>query len=198
MCVTQSFDPSRLAAVLGFTPEELIMNRTGEASDRQRATLQRKRSSGLIGLAFVGVFAIGFGIFATVYLAPKLNDNQHGSSKAPITAIVWGAVGLVALVVLLSALRTLRRLRRMSSGKVREVTGAARTRAHRMPGNMSDSVLPDYGGGIRHELTIGKTLFIVRGQAVLDAFDQGGTYRAYYTTGGGKLFNVLLSAERVG
>jgi hypothetical protein len=135
--MSQTFDPSRIAAVLGFTTEELMLNRGGGMSDRQRVMLRSRR-------------------------------------------------------------RTRRVLGGLSSGKVREVVGAARTRARPMPANTADPSTLEYGGGHRYELTIGKTIFLVRNRAVLDAFVEGGSYRAYYASGGGRLYNVLLSAERIG
>ncbi len=64
-----------------------------------------------------------------------------------------------------------------------------------MPGNVVDAGAPGvgYGGGIRHELTIGSVLFFVPGQAVLDAFQDGRPYRGYYVGRG--VMNTLLSAE---
>ncbi len=192
--MSQTFDPARIAAVLGFTTEELMLNRGGAMSDRQRAMLRGKQRSGSAGLAFVAVFAVVFGLFAAAYVVPKVSDG----STAPIAAIVWGVIGVVLVIVVSSWLRTLRRVGRLTSGKVREVVGAARTHARRLPGNMSDPAMPAYGGGTRYELTIGKLTFFVRNRAVLDAFTEGGSYRGYYTGGGGRLYNVLLSAERIG
>jgi hypothetical protein len=133
--MADQFDPAGIGAELGFTTEELLLNRVGGLSDRQRAALQSRQQRGLGGL-----------------------------------------------------------LGRLSSSKVREVVGAARTRTRRGP------VAPDpaYAGGLRYELTIGKMTFLVRNQAVLDAFADGGNYRAYYASGGSRFSNVLLSAERVG
>lgn len=131
----QTFDPAYIGAELGFTTEELMLNRGGVLSERQRALLRNRQFSGLGGL-----------------------------------------------------------FSRWATAKVREVVGAASTRTRRAP------VAPDpaYAGGVRYEVTIGKTTFLVRNQAVLDVFDNGGRYRAYYAPGGGRFANVLLSAERVG
>jgi hypothetical protein len=131
----QTFDPARIGAELGFTTEELMMNRGGALSDRQRALLQSRQHTALGGI-----------------------------------------------------------LGRFASLKVHEIVGIARTRTRRAP------IAPDprYAGGVRYEVSIGKMTFLVRNQAVLDVFDDGARYRAYYAGGGGRYYSVLLSAERVG
>ena len=52
-----------------------------------------------------------------------------------------------------------------------------------------------YGGGVRYEVTIGGTRFFVASRAVLDAFDDGETYRGYFVGRG--TMATLLSAEPV-
>jgi uncharacterized membrane protein YeaQ/YmgE (transglycosylase-associated protein family) len=199
--MTASGGQPDLGAVLGFSADELARNRTGQLSARQHGVLQTKRRSGFIGLIYVGVFAIGFAIFAGVYLIPKLNKQQHGPSKPPFGAIVYGVLGLIVVIMVLSALRTRRRLDKLGSGSVHEVLGPARTRVHHIAGNVGDLTsggAVGYGGGIRLELTIGKTMFFIPTRAMLDAFQTGGTYRVYYATGGHRVYNTILSAERVG
>jgi hypothetical protein len=65
-----------------------------------------------------------------------------------------------------------------------------------MPGNIGDGG-PDYGGGIRLDLTIGKTMFFIPSQVILGAFATGATYRVFYATGGHRVYNRILSAERL-
>lgn len=104
------------------------------------------------------------------------------------------------LLVFLSVFRGRRSLDRIASGKVHQATGPANGRARRMHGNVVDASAPGSGsdGGMRYELTIGGVRFFVAGQAVLNAFVDGSTYRAYYVAGGNRVMNVLLSAEPVG
>ena len=191
-----------LAAVLGFTGDELARNRSGQVSDRQRAGLQAKRRSGRRGLIVIGGFAVVFIVFVAVFLIPKLNKQQHGSSKVPVGAIAGGVLILVAVVVGLSVVRTRRRISALASGAVHEVVGPAKTRVHHMAGNIGDLSSgggnPGYGGGVRLELTIGATMFFIPSKAVLDAFETGATYRVFYATGGHRVYNTILSAERVG
>ena len=188
-----------LGAVLGFSADELERNRAGQVSERQRGTLQKMRRGGLQWLIVMAVVAIGFGIYAGVYLIPKLNKQQHGTSKLPYGAIVYGALALVVLIIALSVFRTRRRLGRLASGTVHEVVGPAKTRVHRIAGNVGDisGGGGDYGGGIRLELTIGKTMFFIPSQEILNAFVAGATYRVFYATGGHRVYNRVLSAERL-
>ncbi len=133
-----------------------------------------------------------------VVLVPKLKQHQDDSGdKLPIVPIVVGVLAVVVLLMGLSIWRSRRRLDRLASGRVLEVTGPARGRAHRMHGNVDSDF--DVGAGIRYELRIANTTFFVAGQRVLDAFVADGVYRAYYAAGGGHaVLNRLLSAERVG
>ena len=199
--MTASGGEPDLGALLGFSSDELARNRVGKLSARQQGVLQTKRRSGNIGLIYVGVFAVAFAVFAGVYLIPKLNKQQHGSSKVPFGPIVFGALALVVVIMALSALRTRRRLDKLASGSVHEVVGPAKTRVHRLGGNVGDlspGGTAGYGGGIRLELTIDKTMFFVASNAILDAFQTGAMYRVFYATGGHRVYNTILSAERVG
>jgi hypothetical protein len=99
----------------------------------------------------------------------------------------------------LSVLRTRRRIGRLASGVLHEAVGPAKTRVHRISGNVGDisGGGGEYGGGIRLELTIGKTMFFIASKAILDAFVTGATYRAFYATGGHRVYNTILSVERL-
>jgi hypothetical protein len=187
-----------LGAIVGFTADDLALNRAGRVSDRQRATLQRARTGGrrygLLVLALLIVFVVAI----VVVLVPKLNKEQHNSGeKVPIVPIVLAVLAFVVVIFGLSLARSRRRLDRLASGRVLAVSGPARVRAHRIRGNTEGDL--EYGGGIRYELTVDTTTFFVASQRVLDAFATGGIYRAYYAAGGGHaVMNRLLSAERIG
>lgn len=187
-----------LGGIVGFSADELALNRAGRLSERQRVGLQRARTGGRrFLLVMLGVLA-GFVVLIVVVLVPKLNKQQDDSGdKLPIVPIVAGVLALVVLLIGLSVVRSRRRLDRLASGRVLETSGPARTRARRMHGNVESDL--DYGEGVRYELTIGVATFFVAGQRVLDAFAGGGVYRAYYAAGGGHaVMNRLLSAERIG
>lgn len=191
-------DPARVPAAVGFSPDELALNQEGKLSDRQRAALARSRHGGRVGILIMIVLVLVFVVVIAIVVLPKINKPQHGSSQVPIVPIVAGTLAFVVLVIGLSLLRLRRRLNRLASGAVLRVDGPARTREHHLGGNVSDAG-PIYGGGVRYELTIGPTTFFVAGPRVLEAFDSGAIYRAYYAAGGGhNVYNWLLSAEQIG
>jgi len=186
---------ARIGAVLDFTDEELQANRTGRASERQQARLGKSRSRGLMANLFMALVAIAFVVVILVVVLPKIPEQQSGQS-VPIVPIVVGVLGFFLLVMVLSFVRSRRRLNRLGNGKIQQTTGVAKTRAHRMRGNVVDAAPGlSYGGGINYELTIGSVRFYVPSQAVLDAFEDGRTYRGYYAGRG--LVSTLLSAEPV-
>jgi hypothetical protein len=183
--------PPNLAGVLGFSPDELMLNRAGRVSERQLALLRRARRVGSLWLVFVGVFVAGFVAVIVLYVLPQLNKKHAGEGSVQTTPIVVGVVALVVLIMVLSILRTKRSLTKLGSGTVQVASGPARGRVRRLHSDENT----DIGGGLRYELTIGGTTFIVSGQSVLAGFVDGASYRAYYAAGHGKAMNRLLSAE---
>jgi predicted nucleic acid-binding Zn ribbon protein len=192
------YDQSAIATALRFTPDELALNRAGRVSDRQRDVLGRARKRGRAFLLFVLLVMVAFVVVVVVVIVPKVKDAK-GDGSTPVVPIVGGAIGFVVVVMFLSLLRSRRSLDRLASGVVLAVTGPAKTRVHRMPGNVGDLQGGTAGtdGGVRYELTIGKTMFFVPGRVVLDAFQDGAAYRGYYATGRTRGSNALLSAEPV-
>jgi hypothetical protein len=182
--------PPNLAGVLGFTPDELMLNRAGRVSERQLALLRRARRVGARWLVLVGLVLAAFAVVIVVVVAPKLSTKTAGEGSMQTTPIVVGVVAFVVLIMLLSILRTRRSLSRLASGAVLATSGQAQTKVRRLGGNEED-----YGGGMRYELTIGSTTFFVGGRGVLAAFAEGAPYRAYYAAGHGRAMNRLLSAE---
>jgi hypothetical protein len=185
-----------IGAVVGFTEEELRTNRAGRVSERQRERMARARSRGRAWIGMMALLVIAFVVVIAVVVLPKVSENKSSGSP-PMGPIVVAVLAFVVLVMGLSILRSRRSLDRIGAGKVQVTTGAAKTRARRMHGNVVDVSAPGggYGGGMRYELTIGSVRFIVAGQAVLDAFQDGRPYRGYYVGRG--LVSSLLSAEPV-
>jgi uncharacterized membrane protein YhaH (DUF805 family) len=174
--VIATMDPTVLAGRLGFSAADLAMNRAGRASPAQLARLQRDRKHGRWWLVFVLLFLVAFvGVVAFVMI-PRLKDaDTESSSSVPIVPIVIGVLAFVVLLMTFSLLRSRRSLDRIASGTVHQVTGPASGRTRRMHGNVADPSAPGsgYGGGLRHELTVGGVRFFVSGKAVLDAFVDG-------------------------
>lgn len=182
-----------IGAVLNFTYEELQLNRAGRLSERQLARLSTSRKRGRAFTVVMAVLVVGFVVLIVTLLLPKLTENQAYDS-VPIAPIVIGVLVLMFVLVGSSIFRTRRSLDQLT-GKLKLASGPAKTRAHRLPGNIVDASAPglSYGGGIRHELTIGSVRFFVSGQAVLDAFQDGRPYFGYYVGRG--VMNTLVSAE---
>jgi hypothetical protein len=188
-----------LGKLLGFDDDELVLNRAGRLSPRQAETLRAASRGGNKYLIFVLLFMVAFVVVVLAVVVPKATKHS-GASSVNLTPIIVGVLAFFALVVGLSMARTRTRLRRLASGVVLTVAGPARTKARRMGGNVNlDAGGGAYGGGMRYELSIGATTFFVRGPEVLAAFDDGGTFRAYYAAGGGHaVMNRLLSIEPIG
>jgi cytochrome c-type biogenesis protein CcmE len=198
--VIAPMDPTVLAGRLGFSVEELALNRTGRASPAQLARLQRDRKRGRWWLVFVALFAVAFvAVAASIMIAQLKDHGDKSSSSVPVVPIVIGVLAFVVLLVTLSLVRSRRSLDRIASGDVHQVTGPAHGRVRRMHGNVADPSAPGSGtsGSLRYELTIGDVRFFVAGRGVLDAFADGAGYRAYYVAGGNRVMNILLSAEAV-
>jgi hypothetical protein len=196
--MTRPFDEPRIAAAVGFSPEELALNRQARLSERQRVLLSSVRRGSLIGTLIVGVIAIAFFVVVLVVVIPKATHGEHGAALRDSKRAVYGALAVVLVILLVFWTRAVIRFNRVASGRVKYVEGPARTKARRMPGNVTDGGAgPIYGGGMRYEVRIRKVTFFVRDPAVLDVFTAAGTYRAYYAAGGGKILNLLLSVERI-
>jgi hypothetical protein len=178
-----------LAGVLGFSPDELMLNRAGRVSERQVALLRRSRRVGSQWLVFVGVALVVFAVVIVAVVLPKLNTTNAGEGSVQTTPIVVGVVAFVVLIMVLSIVRTRRSLGRLASGTVYAASGPAQTRVRRLGGNEDD------GGSLRYELTIGGATFFVGDRGVLAAFSEGAPYRAYYAAGHGRAMNRLLSVE---
>jgi hypothetical protein len=188
-----------LGQLLGFSDEELVLNRAGRLSPRQAEALRVASRGGNKYLIFVLLFMVAFVVVVLAVVVPKATKHS-GASSVNLTPIIVGVLAFFALVVGLSMARTRTRLRRLASGVVLTVSGLARTKARRMGGNVNlDAGGGVYGGGMRYELSIGATTFFVRGPEVLAAFDDSGTFQAYYAAGGGHaVMNRLLSIEPIG
>jgi hypothetical protein len=186
-------DPAALAAVIGFSDDELVLNRAGKLSPAQNEWVQHDRRVTNV-VSFIPLLVIvAFVVVIAVVVLPKISD-QKGSGSSSTVPIVIGVLVLFGVVGLLSFFRLRRSMTRRASGRVSRTEGKTKTRAHVMHGNVTSSGA--YGGGVRYELTIGRVRFFVPSQTVLDAFDTARQYRGYYVGKG--LYATLLSVEPLG
>jgi hypothetical protein len=183
-----------MAEALGFSEDELAMNRAGRLSDSQRARMGRSRSRGRTGTVVLGLIVVAFIAVIAVAVVPHLSTGKSSGSSATVPAVI-GALALIAVVMAFSLLRARRSLDRLVPDHVERTEGVTTTREHRLRGNVGDlsSGFQGYGGGIRYEVTIGGTRFFVKGRTVLEAFQDGRSYRGYYVGRG--VMAMLLSAE---
>jgi hypothetical protein len=183
-----------LSAVLDFSTDELAANRTGQLSERQAAKLRTARSRSRAATGVVAMVALAFIVVVAVVLLPRLSAGKHPSSSE--VPYVVGALILVALVMSQAVFRTRRALNQTVAGRISMAEGVARTRVHRMGGNVGDpqSGIPGRPGGARCELTIGGIRFFVN-PSVLAAFSDGRAYRGYYV--GQEFHATLVSAELI-
>ncbi len=177
---------------MGFTQEEIAANRAGRLSDAQRERMKSSRSRGRAGTVVMSVVVVAFIAVITVVILPRVS-NGPGSSTSVLASI--GALGLIAVVMSISILRTRRSLDKLVPAQVERIEGVTATREHALHGNVGDpsTGMIGYGGGVRYEVTIGGTRFFVQSKAVLDAFEDGRSYRGYYVGRG--IMATLLSAE---
>jgi uncharacterized integral membrane protein len=186
-----------LGAALGFSAEELELNRSGRLSAAQNARLQSDRRKATVRSVVVGLlFLVIFGVIAAIVIPQISKEKTQGSSSE--VPIVIGVLAFMVFVLLLSLIRTRISYARRASGRVDRVEGVAKTRVHRVRGNVGDpsSGWVGYGGGIRYELKIGGHMFFLPSRDVLHAFEAGQSYRGFYV-GKRRTTATLLSVEPI-
>lgn len=160
-----------LSDILGFTPDDLDINRSGKLSDSQRDRLQRmwKRTRNFVIAGFIVV-----ALTATVFLFLG-NENESlvlsfiGISLTVVNAAVMGV----------GATHYLRMQRDLREGRVAVLTGTIR---HTILLNRRNrTYILDFAG---------ERLIVPR--ATFNAFEEGAAYHLYRSPA----MKVLLTAER--
>jgi len=187
-------DQQAIAEALGFSANDLAVNRAGLLSDRQRGRMGNSRDWGSTSLAVTGLVTAAFIVVIAVAVMPPLSAGK-GSGSSPAVPAVAGTLAVIAIVMALSTLRTRRSLHRLAADQVSRTEGIAATRVRHPGGNVADplGMAAGHGDGVRFELTIGGVCFFVRSKAVLTAFQDGHVYCGYYVGKG--YMAALLSAE---
>jgi len=188
--MNQPEDATGLAAAIGFSDDELALNRAGKLSPAQNDRVQHDRRLTNVVSFIPLLIIVAFVVVIAVVVLPKLS-NQKGSGSSSTAPLVIGVLVLFGVVGLISFFRLRRSMTRRASGRVSRTEGATKTRRHVIHGNVTSTGA--YGGGVRYELTIGRVRFFVPSQTVLDAFDTARQYRGYYVGKG--LYATLLSVE---
>lgn len=185
---------SALAAGMGFSLEELEINRRGQLSPRQQQQIADLSFKGTVGSAIAGLVGllVTAGAFAYVYFfAPTgaaLRDSLPASQVLPIAG---GVLGFVVLLIIGSIVRN----GGFGSRGLRAAEGRVKLSSTSLHG-ASRAVSQAMGyGSAACAVQIGRQRFAVK-QQVLDAFLDGGRYRLYYIPNGAAPY--LISAEALG
>jgi hypothetical protein len=172
---------------LGFTPDDLVANRTGSLTERQKlevASRQRiyVRNGRFVTLIMWLVFVL---LIVASQVVPLISGNKTMESfnhELPYIGlallILSGIVGFALLWGVISG-------RDLTSGKISSVEGKARVRIRRLPGRYRDYP--------RCEVKISGRTFLLPDQNQFDAFMDGVDYRVFYVRY--RPLHVILSAE---
>lgn len=191
---TQQITASLMAA-LGFTGDDLLLNRVGQLSaaqaERVRGRLRAGTQAGWRIMAFVlVVFMIGAVlIIVTTDLLDTLREN-------PVILVVLGGTLLVWGVMVVFALLRSRRTASQTTWPVYSVTGKVKVnQTNAMPLSMASAAVEVGGEGVASgTLQIGGVYLALYGHEV-HAFRDGMMLTVYYV--GSKRGGVPVSAEAV-
>ena len=170
-----------LEAALGFSGDELALNRQGRVSDRQQAMLTRAKKT-------VNVFSIFVIVVAVVFVGIGVVVASSGSSELVLP--IAGAVLLVGLIMGFSIRRTVRAASRVATARIQHAEGLVAHRVVKLHGNVDD---PSSMGGVRYEIEVGGERLVVLSEAAMNSFVEGSPYRVHFVREAS--LHVLLSAE---
>ena len=190
---------THLMRTLDFTPDELAANRKGSLTPTQQDDLKTLVASGTrIGLtvaAIVILIMIGVCIWAVL--------GSRGIVPAPdfftgeTTPLIVGVMAVVLVFYVIMILVSTSQARRMGSGKasVRPITGKIKIRTLHMYGHSAASAVAGIAGAstTSYIVHVGKEKIYSTDDRVVDAFQDGITYRVYVV--GRKQGSIIVSAE---
>lgn len=171
---------ARLREAFHFDSRDLLANRAGNLSERQKARQSAAGVSLKAGIAgFVTVMLGSLGVIAFLSSASGANA---GASR--FDTLVGGGVviGVTALILVISLFSSRKYLAVAREKKIQKAEGEMRLGKIR-----EDSA--------RFEIKIGKTKLRLVTQEMLDAFQTGESYRLYFLPGP---IPTILSAEVLG
>ena len=176
-----------LQAALSFTDEDLVANRAMRLSPTQQSRMAKMQGQGQIAnIVFGIVFAVVL-IAIAAFVLPPLFAPQPANSSAVPPGIVVLVIVVVVGIIGLSLLRTRRKLRGVT-GALLVVEGEVKT-SIRAAGNVDQ-----LGVGMMFRVKVGSVTFAVQRPDQVQAFHDGGRYRAYYVQG---TLPILVSAEQL-
>lgn len=172
----------QLQAVLGFSAEELALNRAGHVSDRQQQLLGRvEKTTNVASVMMIVVVLVFVGVAVGV----------SASSSSQLAPVIAGAVALVVVVMGFSIRRTIRAGARVATARVQHAEGPVKHHVVRF----GESVDAPGSGGIRFDIRVGGEQLTVPTQAAMETFTEGAPYRVHFVREAS--LHVLLSAEPI-
>jgi hypothetical protein len=170
-----------LEATIGFSSEELALNRQGRVSDRQQAMLTQAKKT-------VNVFSVFVVVVAVVFIG--IGVTVASSSSSELILPVAATVVVVGLIMFLSIRRTVRAAGRVATARIQHAEGPVAHRVVKLHGNVDD---PSSMGGVRYEIEVGGERLVVLSEAAMNSFQEGSPYRVHFVREAS--LHVLLSAE---
>jgi hypothetical protein len=170
-----------LEATLGFSGDELSLNRQGRVSDRQQGLLTRAKKTVNVFSVFVIVVMVVFVCVAVAIAA---------SSSSELVLPIAATIVFVGLVMGLSIRRTVRAGARVATARIQHAEGPVAHRVVKLHGNVDD---PTSMGSVRYEIEVGGERLVVPTEAAMNSFHEESPYRVHFVREAS--LHVLLSAE---
>jgi len=163
-----------------FSSRDLLANRAGVLSERQKARQSAAGTSLKVGIGFFVVVMLGsLGVFFVMSSASGANEGASSFDTMVSTGILIGVFALVLVVSLFASQKHLAAAKEKQIQKAEGEAGHGKLRA--------DSA--------NFEIKIGRTKIRLLTQEQLEAFRVGESYRVHFLPGP---MPVILSAEVIG
>jgi hypothetical protein len=170
----------QLRETFHFTSRDLLANRAGQFSERQKARQSAAGVSITYGIVFFVVVMLGS--LGIVFFFSSATGANEGASRFDTLVTTGIVLGVVALVLVLSLFSGRKRLAATKQKHIQKAEGEAQQGKIR-------------ADAAHFEVKIGRTKIRLLTQEMLDAFQAGESYRVYYLPGPAP---TVLSAEVIG
>lgn len=171
---------AKLRETFHFTSRDLLANRAGRLSERQRARQSAAGVSLKIGIAFFVVVMLGS--LGVVFFFSSATGANEGASQFDTLVGGGAVVGVTALILIISLFSGRKHLAATKEKQIQRAEGEA----------AQGKVKAD---AAHFELKIGRTKIRLVTQEMLDTFQMGESYRVHFLPGS---IPTVLSAEVLG
>ncbi len=190
---------THLMQALNFTADDLAANRKGVLTAMQQEDLKSLVAAGtrimLVIAGIVILIVVGVCVYAVLSSQGILPASEMFTAET--TPWILGVMSIVMVFYVIMILNGASRSRAMGSGKakVKGLTGKIKIKTNRMHAHgMAGAVANVSGAGdVSYTLKVGKEKIYTTDDRVLDAFQEGITYRVYVV--GRKPGYIIVSAE---